>query len=283
MELDIVIPAHNEEARIDRTLRAYRAAASAFHLTFIVALDSCDDATADVVASHASADPRVRCLDFPKLGKGGVLREAFRSCDGDLVGFVDADGSTPPHELFRLADVATRLDGAIASRRHPTSVTPTPRPLRRRVTSAAFAAVARSLFGLPYTDTQCGAKVVKAEPLRRILPVLTARDFLFDVDLLVAARRLGYRIAEVPSIWIDQDGSKVRCGSDAGRMALGSIVLWLHHRTQPVPARGVDHNDVDGHDVDDHDVDHHDVDHHDVDHDVDDHDDLGSEEVARAS
>lgn len=245
MKLDVVIPAHNEEPRIDKMLRAYRAAVSPFDLSFVVALDSCEDATGEIVAAHSAEDQRVRCLAFPKLGKGGVLREAFRHCRGDLVGFVDADGATPPHELFRLAEVAARLDGAIASRRHPTSVTPARRPLARRASSAAFATMARRLFDLPYTDTQCGAKVLRSQALHRLLPVLTARDFLFDLDLLVTARYLGLRIAEVPSIWIDQEGSKVCTAADARRMAFGSMVLWLHHRTQsrlwpPLPTVGDD-------------------------------------------
>lgn len=173
-------------------------------------------------------------MEFPKLGKGGVTREALRHCHGGLVGFVDADGATPPHELLRLAEVALQFDGAIASRRHSASVTPAPRALVRRMASAAFTALTRRLFDLPYDDTQCGAKVVRCHVMRRALPLLTARDFLFDVDLLVTARRLGYRIVEVPSIWIDQEGSKVRAGGDSLRMAVGSLVLWLHHRTHPL-------------------------------------------------
>ena len=231
MRLDLVIPAHNEQARIDSTLRAYRSAASPFDLRFSVALDSCSDGTGQIVASHAAQDPRVRCLEFPKLGKGGVLREAFRHCDGDLIGFVDADGATPPQELFRLAAVAQRADGAIASRRHPASVTPSRRALRRRASSAVFATLTRRLFGLPYLDTQCGAKVVHRDVLERLLPLLVARDFLFDVDLLVAARRLGYDFVEVPSIWIDKQGSKVRFGRDGSRMAVRSLALWLQHAT----------------------------------------------------
>lgn len=202
-----------------------------------MALDSCSDGTAEIVAAHADVDPRVRYIEFPKLGKGGVTREALRHCDGGLVGFVDADGATPPHELFRLAEVALRFDGAIASRRHSASVTPAPRSVVRQAWSAGFATVARRLFRLPYADTQCGAKVLRADVMRDVLPLLTARDFLFDVDLLITARRLGYRIVEVPSIWIDQEGSKVRAVGDAVRMAAGSLVLWLQHRAHPVTSK----------------------------------------------
>ena len=199
-----------------------------------MALDSCSDGTAEIVAAHADVDPRVRYIEFPKLGKGGVTREALRHCDGGLVGFVDADGATPPHELFRLAEVALRFDGAIASRRHSASVTPAPRSLVRQAWSAGFATVARRLFRLPYADTQCGAKVLRCDVMRDILPLLTARDFLFDVDLLVTARRLGYDVVEEPTVWIDQAGSKLRAGRDSMRMLSSAMRLWFHHRTMPI-------------------------------------------------
>ena len=108
MRLDIVIPAFNEEDRIDRTLRAYRAGVTEPRTRFLVALDSCTDGTADVVRSHADVDPRVELLEYPKLGKGGVIMESFRRCDADVIGFVDADCATPPAEFLRLVDVAAR-------------------------------------------------------------------------------------------------------------------------------------------------------------------------------
>lgn len=234
MRLDIVIPAHNEEARIDPMLGAYRSRCPDPGVRFLIALDHCTDGTADVVAAHADEDPRVQTFSYPKLGKGGVIMETFRHCDGDLVGFVDADCATPPPELLRLADALGDADGAIATRRHPAAVLPVRRPLTRGVASAGFALGVRRLFGLPYDDTQCGAKVFRREAVDRMLPLLSARDFLFDVDLLVVARRLGLRVAAVPTIWIDRDGSRVRAGADARRMAVSALELWLRHRVLPI-------------------------------------------------
>lgn len=187
---------------------------------------------------HAEADPRVGLVEYPKLGKGGVLAEAFRTAagsDAELVGFVDADGATPPAELARLAEVVLAgADGAIASRRHPTAVTPGSRSLARRITSAGFAFGIRRLFDVRVSDSQCGAKVLRADAVRRIAPLLSARDFLFDVDLLHTAHRLGYRITEVPTVWVDQAGSRLRPARDARRMLWSSLALWLHHRVTPV-------------------------------------------------
>lgn len=235
MRFDIVIPARNEEGRIDPTLTAYRTQITDPEARFIVALDDCTDGTERVVRSHSDVDPRVELLSFPKLGKGGVLMEAFRRCHAEMVGFVDADCATPPAEMLRLADAVVTADGAIASRRHPASVLPTRRSRVRQLESTVFAFGVKRLFGLPFHDTQCGAKVIRRDALERVLPFLSSRDLLFDVDLLLTARRLGFHFVEVPTVWVDQPGSKIQVTRDARRMLASSLRLWLHHRVLPVP------------------------------------------------
>lgn len=237
-QLTVVFPSHNEQDRIGPTLTAYREVCTEPDTEFLVALDDCTDATEEVVADHAAHDPRVRMARFPKLGKGGVLMEAFRGVDAGFIAFVDADGATPPAELLRLvaAVQSSGSDAAIASRWHPAAVVPQARarPLGRRVASAGFALAVRRVFGLSYRDTQCGAKVLRRNAAQRLIPLMSSRDLLFDVDLLVTARALGMRVEEVPTIWVDQAGSKLDARRDAQRMAASLLRLWLHHRLMPV-------------------------------------------------
>jgi glycosyltransferase involved in cell wall biosynthesis len=232
LRLDIVIPAHNEEHRIDRTLHAYRTGCPGPDVRFLVAADACTDRTVDIVRSHRSRDDRVQLFEYPKLGKGGVIAETFRTSDADLVGFVDADCATPPAELLRLVDAAQHADGAIASRHHPASVLPRRRTRVRRVTSAGFAFGVRRLLGLPYHDTQCGAKVLRRHAADRIVPRIGATDLLFDVDLLLAARATGQRIVEVPTVWIDQDGSRVDAVADTRKMGVSLVKMAVSSRRQ---------------------------------------------------
>ncbi|WP_121253804.1 glycosyltransferase [Nocardioides ferulae] len=241
--LEIVIPAHNEEHRIGRTLAAYSAELVAPDLVLTVALDDCTDRTAAVVAEHARQDPRIRIVEYPRLGKGGVLAEAFRASTADVIAFVDADCATPPSEIQLLTETLTTTgaDIAIASRWHPSSVLPKPRSLSRRLASAGFSRAVKTVFALPFHDTQCGAKVITREAASRVIPLLSSRDFLFDVDLLVTARALDLRVAEMPTVWIDRDGSRVEATRDSLRMAASLARLWLHHRVVPVrmPARAL--------------------------------------------
>jgi dolichol-phosphate mannosyltransferase len=172
VRLDIVIPAHNEEARIGRMLATYRHACTDPEVRFLVAMDDCRDRTARIVAEHRDDDARVECVAYPKLGKGGVIAESFRRADADLVAFVDADGATPPQELLRLAGAAERADGAIASRRHPAAVLPARRPLTRQVTSAGFSFAVTILgFGVAPALRRAPARAAPASatvPLRRV-------------------------------------------------------------------------------------------------------------------
>jgi glycosyltransferase involved in cell wall biosynthesis len=230
LRLDIVIPAHNEEHRIDRTLTAYRTVCGGRHVRFHVALDGCTDSTAEIVKRHHREDGRVRLHEYPKLGKGGVIAETFRRSEADVLGFVDADCATPPAEMLRLAEVASRSGGAIASRHHPASVLPRARSRVRRATSAGFAFGVRRLLGLSYRDTQCGAKVLRRDAADRILPRVASKDLLFDVELLLAARDAGQEIIEVPTVWIDQHGSRVDPVADTRKMSISLMRLWAASR-----------------------------------------------------
>lgn len=241
MSLEIVIPAHNEEHRIAQTLEAYSNELLQPDLMITVAMDDCTDNTGQIVDAYAADDQRIRAKEYPRLGKGGVLSEAFRSSEAEVVAFVDADCATPPSEIEVLTETLadTGADIAIASRWHPTSVLPKPRPLGRRIASRGFATAVRTMFSLPYADTQCGAKVLTKRAASRVMPLMSSRDFVFDVDLLVVARALDLQVAEVPTVWIDRDGSRVRVLHDTVRMAASLGRLWLHHQVVPVrmPAR----------------------------------------------
>lgn len=233
MRLDLVIPAHNEQHRIGRMLAAYRRAIADPDTHFVVALDACEDDTAAIVAEHALEDPRVVAHEYDKLGKGGVIAATLRRSDADVVGFVDADGATPPDELLRLVDAIRHgADAAIACRRHPAAVVPARRSVGRRVASRGFAAGTRMLLGLPHPDTQCGAKVLRADAARAALARVTATGLTFDVDLLLALRDLGCSVVEVPTVWIDQEGSRVRPLRDTRRMGGSLVGLWARRQVR---------------------------------------------------
>ena len=173
MRLSIVVPAHNEEARIGPMLDAYLPYFSQRYgrdVELIVVVNGTTDCTEQVVAGYQARFPMLRLVVEPaKVGKGGALILGFKAAGGDCVGFVDADGATPP-EAFQ--DLVDRIGdaGVIVASRWCRGARVSPRqPLARRVVSRVFNLLTRALFGLRLTDSQCGAKLMRREALREVL------------------------------------------------------------------------------------------------------------------
>ncbi len=231
MRLSIVVPAHNEEARIGRMLDAYLPYFSDHYgrdVEVIVVINGTTDRTEQIVAGYAGRFPILRMLVEPaRVGKGGALILGFKAAQGDFVGFVDADGSTPPSAFDDL--VAHIGDaGAIIASRWCRGAQVSPRqPLARRLASRAFNLLTRVLFGLRLTDTQCGAKLMQRGALLKVLPRLGITRWAFDVDLLFQLRRAGFRVTEVPTLWHDVEGSKVQIGRASAEMLVALTRLRL--------------------------------------------------------
>jgi glycosyltransferase involved in cell wall biosynthesis len=153
--------------------------------------------------------------------------QGFARARGEWIGFVDADGSTPPEAFQDLVDGMGEADVVMATRwRKGAQVSPK-QPLRRRIASRAFNGITRILFGLRLTDTQCGAKLMRRECLMKVLPNLGLTQWAFDVDLLFQLKRSGCKLAEIPTVWHDVEGSKIRVGRVSAEMLLAVVRLRL--------------------------------------------------------
>jgi dolichol-phosphate mannosyltransferase len=229
--LRIVIPAHNEEARIRPTLQDY-CRHFGDRATIIVVANGCSDGTTDVVRELQKEYPSVRLIDIPALvGKGGAIRVGFKTGAELFVGFVDADGSTSAEEFERLFDwlaVDEGCAGVIGSRWLPQSVLLPPQPLSRRVASRSFNFIVKLFFGLPYHDTQCGAKVFRRAAVTAILERLELKNFAFDIDLLYWLKRTKQTVREVPTLWSDRlDGTKIHLVRSSRSMLSAVLRLRL--------------------------------------------------------
>jgi O-antigen/teichoic acid export membrane protein len=231
MRLSLVIPAHNEEARIGRMLDAYLPVLAARYgddAEVVVVVNGSTDETAAVVTGYASRFPQVVGLIEPcGIGKGGALIMGFRAARGDLVGFVDADGSTPPAAFQDLVDRIGDADVAVASRWCVGATVSPPQPLARRIASRVFNLLTRLFFGLRLSDTQCGAKLMKREALVPVLDSLGITRWAFDVDLLFQMHRAGRTIVEIPTTWHDVEGSKIQIAAVSAEMLAAIVRLRL--------------------------------------------------------
>lgn len=230
MKLSIIIPAYNEEQRLRPALSEYLVyflPRYGAEVEILIVVNGSTDRTEQVAQEIAHGDPRIRVIVEPKrVGKGGAVRLGFEAARGDLVGFVDADGSTPPAAFQDLVEHIGDAGAIIASRWHPASKI-TPQPLSRRIASRIFNGWVRIMFRLPITDTQCGAKVFTAPAIREVLPLLGTTQWAFDVDLLFQLRRAGHSIKEIATVWNDKAGSRLHVFTASTEMLAALIRLRL--------------------------------------------------------
>ena len=248
MDLSLIIPAHNEAPRLEPTLSVYSDALRARYgdsFEIIVVANSCSDDTAAIARGMLPAVPQIRVLDIPEaIGKGGAVLAGFRSARGARVLFADADAATLPQSLLDLADRLETSDIVIGSRRLSASTITRSQPFTRRLLGNAFALAVRTLFDMPYRDTQCGAKAFRWDAVQQLLPLVQETRWAFDVDILLSAQMLGLTVAERPVVWADQQGSSVRLRSTSGqvlaafwRMKRRQLAVAVHPSRQHAPQR----------------------------------------------
>ena len=210
----LLIPAYNEEDRIEPVLREI---ATYFEVNYtgkfqiIVILNGCRDNTLGVVERVAKDHKCISWENHPApIGKGGALIEGMRLAPlADLIGYVDADGASPPRAFHELVKLTTKADCVIGSRWLPGAVLHQAQPWMRRFTSRCFHLVVESLFWMHIKDTQCPTKVMRRAAAEKIHPHLMIADLAFDVNLIVSMKRAGFTVLEVPTEWTDKVGSKV--------------------------------------------------------------------------
>jgi dolichyl-phosphate beta-glucosyltransferase len=230
----VVIPAYNEVERLPPYLaqiRAYLGNTFGSRYEVVVVDDGGTDDLAGSVARQLPPAGQLSVLRQPtNLGKGAALRRGMAAARGDCVLFADADGATPIREERKLRQaLAAGADVAVGSRLMPDPGSPVTRMWHRKLSGDLFARVTGRLFALPVRDTQCGFKMFRRAVAQEVFGMCREAGFLIDLEVLLLARRLGYRVAEVGVTWRDVPDSKVRLVRDGVRMVSG---LYRLHCSQ---------------------------------------------------
>ena len=230
MKISIIIPAYNEEKRISKTLEDYTIFFKKKYkknVEIIVVLNGCVDNTLEVVKKYAKKYSQIKYLNFKKSGKGFAIIEGFKVAKGDLIGFSDADASTSAEEFNKLTENITGLDGIIASRYVKGAVMYPKQPLQRVIVSRVGNLITRLLFHLKIKDTQCGAKLFKKSTIKKVLPALGTTEWGFDIDLLYQIKKNNFRIKEMPILWKERGGSKLKIWKASLQTLLAVISLRI--------------------------------------------------------
>jgi dolichyl-phosphate beta-glucosyltransferase len=211
--ITLILPAFNEAATIRNTIgeaiEYFTGRGSRYEI--IVAADG-DDGTREIVAEMARANVALRVIgDRERLGKGRGVRLAAAMATGDIVGYADADNKVPISEFDKFAPwFSAGADLVIGSRALAKSEILRAQPLYRRIGSYGFAFTMQMITGVrDISDTQCGFKFFRNEVAARIFQHQQIDGYMFDVEILSIASRLGYRIQEVPIRWCDDGDSRL--------------------------------------------------------------------------
>ncbi len=220
--LSIVIPAYNECLRIESTLERVMACIRerAWDAEVLVVDDGSTDDTAAIVQRWMQEHPRLHLVkNRGNRGKGYSVRNGLLQSASEIVMFTDADLSSPMEEAQLLMDALDRgADVAIGSRwldRKPQTMN---QPLYRRFFGRCFNWVTRRVIGLPFKDTQCGFKAYKREAAQVIFRLQTIERWGFDPEILFIARKLKYKIVEIPVTWGHDERSRLSYLKDGLKM-----------------------------------------------------------------
>jgi dolichyl-phosphate beta-glucosyltransferase len=223
MMISIVIPAYDEEKRIEGSLSEACAYMNDFGMEYeiIVVDDGSSDGTGRIVDHIAKELRNVRLVRYEKnRGKGHALRTGVLVTEGDLVLVMDADLSTPMEELRKLLPYLSddEFDIAIGSRALALSDIIKKQPWWRRGMGKTFNKIVKTLVIDGFSDTQCGFKLFKGEIARGLFEEAKIDRFAYDVEILALAKKKGYGIKEVPIRWINSPESRVDPVKDSLQM-----------------------------------------------------------------
>ncbi|RSS56867.1 glycosyltransferase [Streptomyces sp. WAC01280] len=219
VELELLIPAFNEQRRLPSTVAATvdYLSGQPWSSAVVVVDNNSADGTLDVLARFADSPVPVHAIGCSDQGKGAAVRRGIETSSARFIGFADADNATPVDTLDRIMRLLRAGHGAVIASRHmPGAQLDVEQSALRRGGGLLFRSLAHlSLPGV--ADTQCGFKFFPGPLARAIAPRCRIDGFAFDVELLAQVVRAGRDVVEVPVVWHDVPGSTFSARRDGLR------------------------------------------------------------------
>ncbi|MFA4999046.1 MAG: dolichyl-phosphate beta-glucosyltransferase [Candidatus Paceibacterota bacterium] len=233
MYLSIIIPAYNEEKRLPGTLADIDnyLKKQNYDYEILVVENGSTDKTVEVVKKLSIQIKGLKLIEGSnKGGKGSAVKRGMLEASGDYRIFTDADNSTTIDQIEKMwPEFKAGFDIVIGSRDIKGAVLNPPQPwLRRIILGDGFRLYRKLVIGLwDLEDTQCGFKGFTKKAAEDIFPKSIISHFSFDPEILIIGKRMGHKIKEIPVVWKNDLGSKVKPSSMIS-MALDLLKIRLN-------------------------------------------------------
>ncbi len=212
MELSVVIPAFNEEAVIERTIKHVNDYLFKENIQgeIIVVNDGSTDKMADKLVLLQQSFKNLIIINLPKnLGKGAACRNGFYVSSGDWCILMDADESTKIETWNVFKPFCKSYDIIIGSRAVKNARILQPQFFLKVLAGKLGNKWIKLITGLTFNDTQCGFKAFNART-KTLLKYANINNWAFDIEWLCIARKLGFRVYEAPVEWKNDTSSLVK-------------------------------------------------------------------------
>jgi dolichyl-phosphate beta-glucosyltransferase len=212
--LSVIIPAYNEAKRLPLTLIDVdrHLSQTDYSSEVIVVNDGSHDATYEVVSKFLPLIKNLRIIDNKENhGKGSVVRQGMLEAKGTLRLFMDADNSTSVNQFNNMLPYFKEgYDVVIGSRDIKGAELVPPQPFYKRILGNIGNLIIQALLLPGLWDTQCGFKCFSEEVADKVFSAMKINRWGFDVEALALAKRMGYRIKEIPVRWVNSTMSHVK-------------------------------------------------------------------------
>lgn len=215
--LSVIIPAYNEERRIQNTLLAVDKYLSVqqYEYEIIVVVDGATDRTAEIINKYLQLIDNLHLINNEKnKGKGAVVAQGMLAAKGAIRVFMDADNSTSIDHIERFFQFfKDGFDVVIGSRRIRGAKIAVHQSFVKELAGRLGNLWIR-IFGVGgIKDTQCGFKSFTEHAAEDIFKRVTIARWSFDIEILAIAKLLKYKIKEAPVVWINDTQSHVRASA----------------------------------------------------------------------
>ena len=234
MKISVIIPAYNEGKRIRDTLIKTQSCLDTLGKDYelIIVDDGSKDNTISVVAEFIEKNSRIKLFkNGTNRGKGYSVKKGMLNGTGDIFLFSDADMSTPMETISNMIEYVNKgFDVVIGSRRVEGSRIEIHQNFIRENMGRIFNLLVRLIVVDGIKDTQCGFKLFTRAAARKIFELQRLENFVFDVEILYLAKKLGFKMVEVPVKWYNSADSKVHPVKDSVSMFFDLFKIRKVHR-----------------------------------------------------